>query len=71
MPDLTGFEILRKMRRGLSTKSIPVNVQTSKDLSPQEVDSLTGLGAVIYPKRGSSTTEGSGKLRVVLLTAGF
>ena len=71
MPDLTGFEVLREMRRSPSTESIPVIVHTSKDLSPQEADSLTDLGAVIYPKREFSSTEGSEKLREVLATAGF
>ena len=71
MPDLTGFEVLREMRRSPSTESIPVIVHTSKDLSPQEADSLTDLGAVIYPKREFSSTEGSGKLKEVLATAGF
>jgi signal transduction histidine kinase/CheY-like chemotaxis protein len=71
MPDLTGFEVLREMRRNPSTKSIPVIVHTSKDLSPEEADSLTQLAAVIYPKREFSSAEGSGKLREVLATAGF
>jgi len=71
MPDLTGFEVLREMRRSPSTKSIPVIVHTSKDLSPQEVDSLMDLGALIYPKREFSSTEGSGRLKEILATAGF
>ncbi len=71
MPDLTGFEVLREMRRSPSTERIPVIVHTSKDLSPQEVDSLADLGAVIYHKREFSSTEGSGKLKEVLATAGF
>ncbi len=71
MPDLTGFEVLREMRRSPLTENIPVIVHTSKDLSPQEADSLTDLGAIIYPKREFSSTEGSEKLREVLATAGF
>jgi signal transduction histidine kinase/CheY-like chemotaxis protein len=71
MPGLTGFEVLREMRRSPSTESIPVIVHTSKDLSPQEADSLTDLGAVIYHKREFTSTEGSGKLKEVLATAGF
>jgi signal transduction histidine kinase/DNA-binding response OmpR family regulator len=71
MPDLTGFEVLREMRRSPSTQSIPVIVHTSKDLSPQEADSLADLGAVIYPKGEFSSAEGSGKLKDVLATAGF
>jgi signal transduction histidine kinase/DNA-binding response OmpR family regulator len=71
MPDLTGFEVLREMRRSTSAGTIPVIVHTSKDLSPQETGSLTDLGAVIYPKREFSSHEGSLRLREVLATAGF
>jgi signal transduction histidine kinase/CheY-like chemotaxis protein len=71
MPDLTGFEVLREMRRSSLTGSLPVIVHTSKDLSPQEADSLTNLGAVIFPKREFSSAEGSAKLKEVLATAGF
>jgi signal transduction histidine kinase/CheY-like chemotaxis protein len=71
MPDLTGFEVLREMRRSPSTGSIPVIIHTSKDLSPQEAGSLTDLGAVIFPKREFSSAEGSAKLKEVLVDAGF
>ena len=71
MPDLTGFEVLREMRRSPSTKNIPVIVHTSKDLSPQEAESLAHLGAIIYPKREFSSSEGPEKLKEVLATAGF
>jgi signal transduction histidine kinase/CheY-like chemotaxis protein len=71
MPDLTGFEVLREIRRNPSTKTTPVVVHTSKDLSEEEVGGLTGLGAVIYPKREFSSNEGSERLREVLAIAGI
>jgi CheY-like chemotaxis protein len=71
MPDLTGFEVLREIRRNPSTKTTPVVVHTSKDLSEEEVGELTGLGAVIYPKREFSSNEGSERLREVLAIAGI
>jgi signal transduction histidine kinase/CheY-like chemotaxis protein len=71
MPDLTGFEVLREIRRNPSTKTTPVVVHTSKDLSEEEASDLTDLGAVIYPKRESSSNEGSERLREVLGIAGI
>lgn len=70
MPDLTGFEVLREMRRNPSTESLPVIIHTSKDLSQQELIDLSNLGAVIYPKREFSR-EGSDRLREVLANAGI
>jgi signal transduction histidine kinase/CheY-like chemotaxis protein len=71
MPDLTGFEVLREIRRNLSTRATPVVIHTSKELSNEEVGRLRDLGAVIYPKREFSSNEGSEKLREVLATAGI
>ncbi len=71
MPDLTGFEVLREMRHDPSTKDIPVVIHTSKELSAQEVEYLSSMGAVIFPKRefgGDSSTE---KLREILATVGI
>jgi signal transduction histidine kinase/CheY-like chemotaxis protein len=71
MPDLTGFEVLREIRRNPATKTTPVVVHTSKDLSEEEADELTGLGAVIYPKREFGSEESSERLREVLAIAGI
>jgi CheY-like chemotaxis protein len=71
MPDLTGFEVLREMRQDPSTKDIPVVIHTSKELSAQEVEYLSSMGAVIFPKRefgGDSSVE---KLREILATVGI
>ena len=71
LPDLTGFEVLREMRRNLSTQSIPVIVHTSKDLSMQEMDDLANLGTVVYPKQEFSSKGSSDRLRQVLNIAGI
>jgi signal transduction histidine kinase/CheY-like chemotaxis protein len=71
MPDLTGFEVLREIRRNPSTKTTQVVVHTSKDLSEEEVGDLAGLGAAVYPKREFSSNEGSERLREVLAIAGI
>jgi CheY-like chemotaxis protein len=71
MPDLTGFEVLREVRRNPLTEAIPVIVHSSKDLSPQEIERLAGFGAVVFPKREFSSEEGLKKLREVIASAGF
>jgi len=71
MPDLTGFEVLREIRRNPLKRTIPIIVHTSKDLSSQEVEELASLGASIYPKREFSSKEGSKDLREVLAAAGI
>ncbi len=71
MPDLTGFEVLREMRHDPSTKNVPVVVHTSKDLTAQEVEYLSGMGAVIFPKREFGRDGRTEKLREILATAGI
>jgi signal transduction histidine kinase/CheY-like chemotaxis protein len=71
MPDLTGFEVLREMRRNPSMQAIPVIVHTSKDLSSQEIDELSSMVTVIYPKQEFSSKESSDRLRDVLTVAGI
>ena len=71
MPDLTGFEVLREMRHDPSTKDIPVVIHTSKELSAQEVEYLSSMGAVIFPKREFGGDSGTQKLREILATVGI
>jgi signal transduction histidine kinase/DNA-binding response OmpR family regulator len=71
MPELNGFEVLREIRRSSHTQEIPVIIHTSKDLSPEELDELSALGAVLYPKREFSSDEGSEKLQELLKFAGM
>jgi signal transduction histidine kinase/DNA-binding response OmpR family regulator len=71
MPDLTGFEVLREMRHHPSTKGIPVVVHTSKELSAQEVEYLSSMGAVIFPKREFGGDRSTEKLREILAIAGI
>ena len=71
MPDLTGFEVLREIRGNHAVVDLPVIVHSSKELSAQEVDDLSRLRAVIYPKREFSSKEGADSLRDILSTAGI
>jgi len=47
MPDLSGFEVLKKLKQDPRTASIPVVVHTSKVLEPNEIDQLTDATAII------------------------
>ena len=56
MPEMDGFEMLEKLRRQESTRSIPVVVMTAKDLSTDERERLEGSVHRIIQK-GSYTRE--------------
>jgi signal transduction histidine kinase/DNA-binding response OmpR family regulator len=71
MPDLTGPEVLREIRRNPVKRDIPIIIHSSKDLSPAETEELISLGALIYPKREFNSPEGSERLREVLAVAGI
>jgi signal transduction histidine kinase/DNA-binding response OmpR family regulator len=71
MPDLTGFEVLRELNRDPVKVSAPIIVHSSKDLSTQETDHLSGMGAFIFPKRELSSEVGLEKLREILSVAGI
>lgn len=71
MPDLTGFEVLREMKRDPQKISPPVIVHSSKDLTARETDDLTSMGALIFPKRDFSSDFGSERLHELLAVAGI
>ena len=47
MPDMTGFEVLKKLKQDPLTSAIPVIVHTSKVLEPEERDRLGDAVAVV------------------------
>jgi signal transduction histidine kinase/DNA-binding response OmpR family regulator len=71
MPDLTGFEVLREMKRAPLTNSIPVIVHSSKELSTRETDDLAGMGVLVFPKKDFTGDAGTEKLRDILAAAGL
>ncbi|WP_216841248.1 ATP-binding protein [Acidobacterium sp. S8] len=51
MPEMDGLEVLRELRANAITASMPVIIHSSKNLSPQESNLISDMGAVVYPKR--------------------
>ncbi|MGC9372397.1 MAG: response regulator [Thermovirgaceae bacterium] len=54
MPDVSGFEVLDRIRRNEKTKTLPVIVVTARDLSAEEKDRLRGSTLAVLQK--SQTT---------------
>jgi CheY-like chemotaxis protein len=54
MPDLTGFEVLLKLRQDARTRDIPVVVVTSKILDEQELALLKEKASAVVPKNVTS-----------------
>jgi CheY-like chemotaxis protein len=55
MPDLSGMEILRRMRADSATENVPVLIYTSKTLTAEERTQLHSMGAEIVRKEEIST----------------
>ena len=55
MPDISGFEILRRLRAQPETKSLPVLIYTSKVLSDEEKSQLDSCQARIIRKEDVTT----------------
>ena len=50
MPDISGFEVLHRIRERAETQKLPVLIYTSKSLTESERSQLTGLNATILRK---------------------
>jgi signal transduction histidine kinase/CheY-like chemotaxis protein len=50
MPDMSGFEVLRRLRESSATERLPVLIYTSKDLSDSEQSELETLNASVIKK---------------------
>ncbi len=71
MPDMTGAEVLERLRDDPATKEIPVIINTSKNLNDGERLTL-GRGAVGILDKTSDYREGAfGKLSEALVRAGL
>jgi len=52
MPDLSGFEVIERLRANEETKDIPIIVLTVKDLTEKEYQMLNRQAAAIMMKVG-------------------
>ncbi len=71
MPDLTGFEVLREIKRNQEMMELPVIIHSSMELSEPELSELGNVGALILTKREFSSEDGPERLRAVLAAAGI
>ncbi len=55
MPDMSGMEVLRKVRSHLGTEHLPVLIYTSKTLTEEERAQLQSMGAKVVRKEEIST----------------
>jgi signal transduction histidine kinase/CheY-like chemotaxis protein len=70
MPDMSGFEVLAKLKAGKGTAAIPVIVNTSKVLSPEDRALLSDAVAVVS-KESKSRESSLEKFTAALTTAGI
>ena len=71
MPQMSGFEALNRLRANPATHSIPVIVATSKVLSSEERQQLTGQVVAIFPKENLHKSDVAAELRAMLASAGL
>jgi CheY-like chemotaxis protein len=55
MPDMSGMEVLRKVRSHSGTEHLPVLIYTSKTLTEEERAQLQSMGAKVVRKEDIST----------------
>jgi CheY-like chemotaxis protein len=69
MPDMTGFEVLDELKRRPETMTIPVVVVTSRSLSGQERERLSGQCAALIGKGMLNETVAGDAVRRILRDA--
>ncbi|MCU7495676.1 MAG: response regulator [Ignavibacteria bacterium] len=67
MPDFTGFEVLDKLKAEPGTKDIPVIINTSKDMDPDEIARLNRSAAAVLGKKDISKARMASQVRDILL----
>ena len=70
MPDMTGFEVLEKLKSDPDTCQIPAIVLTSKHLTAAESKRLSAAAAIIS-KQNSGRPQAATQIRDVLIKAGI
>jgi CheY-like chemotaxis protein len=71
MPEMSGYEVLAKLREDSTTASIPVVVHTSKTLSDEEREMLSRDVVAILPKESASRDAAMAAVRNALTKAGL
>ncbi len=69
MPDINGFEVLRRIRMNPATASLPVVVHTSKRLSSAETKLLTEQAVISIPKDHANEAASSRRIHDALSKA--
>jgi len=71
MPDMSGFEVLNELRSTDSTRSIPVIIHSSQELTEEGRSSLRLQSVALLRKTDTSGPEALAKISQVLATVGF
>jgi signal transduction histidine kinase/CheY-like chemotaxis protein len=71
MQDMTGLEVLDRLKHDLVTSDIPVIIHTSKDLGDDERKRLSVDAAAILEKSVGTRQEAFGRIREALIKAGL
>ena len=50
MPEMDGFEILRRIREDRMSRDIPIFILTAKDLTEQDLNNLAGHTRALFLK---------------------
>ena len=70
LPDMTGFEILDRLKSDVETRNIPVIINTSRILDENERERLIAKTAAILAKGKESRDEVVAEVRESLMKAG-
>ncbi|MBH8574388.1 response regulator [Nostocaceae cyanobacterium CENA369] len=71
MPGRDGIEVLKQLKHNPITSAIPVIINTSKPLEPEEQNYLAKNSVAILAKQTSSQADASNQLRQALVRAGL
>src|SRR5262249_3062383 len=71
LPDLSGLEVMQRLRAGERTRHIPIIVHTAKVLDPPERERRARVPAAILPKEARSREAARARLRGALILAGL
>jgi len=66
MPDMTGFEVVERLKSGALTRDIPVVICTSRVLTSTERTQLTGKTVTIIGKQGRDKNGVAEELRRII-----